>query len=159
MIDVKKFVAIAGMSGVQKLIAVRSNGLIIENFDSKDRKFVPLRSHEFSPFETISIYVDGGDTVPLAKVLTVIKEQLAENPLPSEKDASPVLRNYLISILPEHDRDRVHISDIKKMIKWFNFLNSRDLLKEAVVEEKAESEAENEAENEAETVVEEKTEA
>lgn len=155
MIDVKNFVAVAGIGGVQKLIAVRSNGLIIENFDSKDRKFVPLRSHEFSPFETISVYVDGGETVPLAKVLTAMKEQLADNPLPSEKDASPVLRNYLISILPEHDRDRVHISDIKKMIKWFNFLNSRDLLQEAVVAEKAE----NETEGEAETTLEEKVEA
>ena len=155
MIDVKNFVAIAGMGGVQKLIVVRSNGLIIENFDSKDRKFVPLRSHEFSPFETISVYIDGGDTVPLARVLTNMKDQLADNPLPSEKDASPVLRNYLIKILPEHDRDRVHISDIKKMIKWFNFLNSRDLLKEAVAAE----EAENETIAEAETAVEEKTEA
>ncbi len=155
MIDVKNFVAIAGMGGVQKLIVVRSNGLIIENFDSKDRKFVPLRSHEFSPFETISVYIDGGDTVPLAHVLTNMKDQLADNPLPSEKEASSVLRNYLISILPEHDRDRVHISDIKKMIKWFNFLNSRDLLKEAVAAE----EAEGEAIAETETTVEEKTEA
>ncbi len=139
MIDVKNFVAVAGMSGVQKLIAVRSNGLIIENFDSKERKFTPIRSHEFSPFETISVYIDGGETVSLAQVLTNMKDQLADNPLPSEKDASPVLRDYLIKILPEHDRDRVHISDIKKMIKWFNFLSSRDLLKEAVAEEAAET--------------------
>jgi spore coat protein CotF len=145
MIDVKKFVAIAGVAGVQKLIVVRSNGLIVENFDTKERKFTPMRSHEFSPFETISVYVDGGDTVPLSQVLTNMKAQLAETPLPSEKDSSPVLRDYLIKILPEHDRDRVHISDIKKMIKWFNFLNSRDLLQEAVeevteaTEEKAEA--------------------
>jgi spore coat protein CotF len=146
MIDVKNFVAVAGVTGVQKLIAVRSNGLIIENFDTKERKFTPIRSHEFSPFETISVYVDGGDTVPLAQVLTNMKAQLTETPLPSEKDASPVLRDYLIKILPEHDRDRVHISDIKKMIKWFNFLNSRDLLQEAVAEEATETATEEKAE-------------
>ena len=155
MIDVKNFVAVPGMTGVQKLIAVRSNGLIVENFDTKDRKFIQTRGNDFSPFETISVYIDGGDTVPLAQVFTAMRDQLADNLLPSEKDASPVLRNYLVSILPEHDRDRVHISDIKKMIKWFNFLNSRDLLKEAVVAENAE----NEAVSEAEAVVEEKTEA
>lgn len=153
MIDVKSFVAVPGMSGVQKLIAVRSNGLIVENFDTKDRKFIQTRGNDFSPFETISVYIDGGETVPLAQVFTAMRDQLADNPLPSEKDASPVLRNYLISILPEHDRDRVHISDIKKMIKWFSFLSSRDLLKDAVVAEKAEGETE------AETAVEEKTEA
>jgi hypothetical protein len=151
MIDVRNFVAVPGMSGVQKLIAVRSNGLIVENFDTKDRKFIQTRGNDFSPFETISVYIDGGETVPLAQVFTAMRDQLTDNPLPTEKDASPVLRNYLISILPEHDRDRVHISDIKKMIKWFNFLSSRDLLKDAVAAEKAEGEAE--------TEVEEKTEA
>lgn len=154
MIDVKNFVAVPGMSGVQKLIAVRSNGLIVENFDTKDRKFIQTQANNFSPFETISVYIDGGDTVPLAQVFTAMRDQLADNPLPTEKDASPVLRNYLVSILPEHDRDRVHISDIKKMIKWFNFLSSRDLLKDAVAAEKAEGEAESESE----TIVEEKTE-
>ena len=161
MIEVKDFVAVSGMTGVHKLVAVRPNGLIIENFDSKDRKFVPSRGNDFSPFSTISVYLDGGDTVPLGQVLTNMKEKLAENPLPSEKDSSPTLRNYLIAILPDHDRDRVHISDIKKMIKWFNFLNSRDLLKEVVVAEEQETaeveataEVTAESETPSETVVE-----
>ena len=158
MIEVKDFVAVSGMTGVHKLVAVRPNGLIIENFDSKDRKFVPSRGNDFSPFSTISVYLDGGDTVPLGQVLTNMKEKLVENPLPSEKDSSPILRNYLMAILPDHDHDRVHISDIKKMIKWFNFLNSRDLLQEAVAKETTEGEAA-EATTEAETAVEEKTEA
>ena len=153
MIEVKDFVAVSGMTGVHKLIAVRPNGLIVENFDSKDRKFVPSRGNDFSPFSTISVYLDGGDTVPLGQVLTNMKEKLAENPLPSEKDSSPILRNYLIAILPEHDHDRVHISDIKKMIKWFNFLNSRDLLKDVVVVEE-EVLAEATTESETETAVE-----
>jgi hypothetical protein len=138
MIDVKSFVAVAGVSGVQKLITVRQNGLIIENFDTKDRRFVPVRSHEFSPFETVSVYIDGGDTVSLAQVFTNMKEQLTDNPPPSEKADSQILRAYFIKILAEHDRDRVHISDIKKIIKWFTFLNSRDLLVEKVEEQKIE---------------------
>ena len=44
-------------------------------------------------------------------------------------------------ILPEFDRDRVSVSDIRKVIKWFNFLNERDLLslneEENTQEEKA----------------------
>jgi hypothetical protein len=141
MIDVSKFVAVSGIGGVQKLVAVRNNGLIIEDFDSKQRKFVPVRSHEFSPFETIQIYVDTEEqTIPLAGVLTKMKEQADKgNTPPSEKSESDELRDYFISILPDHDRFRVKISDIKKMIKWFNFLNSRNLLKEKVEETAAEN--------------------
>ncbi|MBL7818559.1 MAG: hypothetical protein JNL70_26405 [Saprospiraceae bacterium] len=138
MIDVKSFVAVGGISGVQKLIAVRQNGLIIENFDTKQRKFVPVRQHEFSPFETISVYTDDNDTVPLALLLTNMRDQLADNPVPSEKADSAVLKAYFADILPNYDRDRVHVSDIKKAIKWFTFLNERNLLKDKVVEEAVE---------------------
>ena len=138
MIDVKNFVAVAGISGVQKLVVVRQNGLIIENLDTKVRKFVPLRSHEFSPFETISVYTDDNDTVPLALVLMNMRDQLTDNPLPSEKADSATLRAYFAAILPNFDRDRVHVSDIKKALKWFTFLNDRNLLKDKVEEMPAE---------------------
>lgn len=136
MVDVKNFVAVGGIGGVQKLITVRQNGLIIENLDTKIRKFVPVRSHEFSPFETISVYTDDNDTVPLALVLTNMRDQLAENPVPAEKADSATLRAYFGAVLPNFDRDRVHVSDIKKAIKWFNFLHSRDLLKDKIEEVK-----------------------
>lgn len=138
MVDVKNFVAVGGIGGVQKLIAVRQNGLIIENLDTKVRKFVPVRSHEFSPFETVSVYTDNNDTVQLAVVLTNMRDQFAENPPPSEKADSATLRAYFAAVLPDFDRDRVHVSDIKKAIKWFTFLQSRDLLLDKVEEEKTE---------------------
>ena len=134
MIDVKGFVAVPGISGISKLISVTPSGIIIENIDSKERKFVAMRSHDFSPFETISIYTTADSTL-LGEVLATMKAQLSDNPPPPEKAASPVLRGYFTQILPTHDPDRVHISDIKKIIKWFNYLNTRDLLKEVVVEE------------------------
>jgi hypothetical protein len=134
MVDVKNFVAVGGIGGVQKLIAVRQNGLIIENLDTKVRKFVPVRSHEFSPFETVSVYTDNNETVQLAVVLTSMRDQFAENPPPSEKADSATLRTYFAAILPDFDRERVHVSDIKKAIKWFTFLHSRDLLKDKVEE-------------------------
>ena len=33
-----------------------------------------------------------------------------------------VLRDYFAQILPDFDRDRVHNSDIKKLIQWYNLL-------------------------------------
>jgi Domain of unknown function (DUF5606) len=137
MIEVKNMVAVGGLSGVYKLITARNNGLIIEDFDTKERRFVPTRQHQFSPFETISIFTDT-EAAPLGEVFQNMKNQVEETPVPSEKSSSAELRSYFITILPEHDRDRVHISDIKKVIKWFNFLNSRDLLKEKIEEEATE---------------------
>ena len=136
MIDVKHFVAVAGKSGVLKLIAVRSNGLIIEDLDTKKREFSPVRQNQFSPFETISVFTDNDQTVSLAEVFSIMKNN--ETAPPAEKSASADLRSYFSGIVPTHDRDKVHISDIKKIIKWYNFLSSRDLLKEKVEEVKEE---------------------
>ena len=30
------------------------------------------------------------------------------------------LREYLAEVLPNFDRDRVHVGDIKKLISWYN---------------------------------------
>ena len=37
-------------------------------------------------------------------------------------------RKYFEVILPDYDRDKVFHSDMKKVIKWFNFLNERGYL-------------------------------
>ena len=38
------------------------------------------------------------------------------------------IEEYFESILPEYDEDRVFVNDMKKVIRWFNFLNERGLL-------------------------------
>jgi hypothetical protein len=51
---------------------------------------------------------------------------------PADLNASSlVLREYFSQILPEHDRDKVHINDIKKCIKWYNFMRENGILEEA----------------------------
>ena len=34
------------------------------------------------------------------------------------------LHAFMAEVLPEYDRDRVHTSDIKKLIQWYNLLIS-----------------------------------
>ncbi len=155
MIDVQKFVAVSGKTGVFKLVAVRNNGLIIEDLDTKVRSFTATNQMNFSPFETVQIFTNTTEEVTtLAEVFTNMKNQKEEFAVPSEKSSSPELRAYFTAVVPEHDQERVHISDIKKVIKWFTFLDSRDLLKEKV-EEKVEENAEEKAEENNEGEIEE----
>lgn len=39
-----------------------------------------------------------------------------------KKASGDELREYFAKVLPEFDRDRVHNSDIKKLIQWYNIL-------------------------------------
>jgi len=120
-------VAVSGMSGVFKLAANRNNGLIIEDLDTGKKRFASARKHQFTPLASIGIYTME-DSTELKIIFRTMKEQLESNPVPKTSDSSADLRAYLKKVLPDYDEDRVHASDIKKLIKWFNFLNERDLI-------------------------------
>jgi len=124
--NLDKLVAITGKSGIFKMLTNKTNGMIAENLDTRKKGFFSTRSYQFTPLESISIYTtdeEGGAT--LKKVFT---NMLAGGDIPETKAAADDLRAYFAEVLPEHDQDQVHISDIKKIIKWFKFLNERDLL-------------------------------
>jgi len=126
--NLEKFVAVSGLPGIHKIIADRNNGLIVEDLDSGKRRFVPARSYQFTPLGTIGIYTDDGETTELANVFRSMLEKTTELPPPGP-DAKPEdLQAYFAVILPNYDRDKVRTGDMKKAIKWFVFLNERQLL-------------------------------
>jgi len=126
--NIENLIAVSGMSGIYRMAANRNNGLIVEDLDTGKRKFAPARRHQFTPLESIGVYTDDGDTVELKYVFRNILQQKDDNP-PVEPNASPgALREYFADVLPNYDRDKVHLGDIKKIIKWFHFLNARGYL-------------------------------
>jgi hypothetical protein len=126
--NLKEFTAISGLPGIYKLLTVRGDGIIVEDYDTKQRQFVATRKHQYSPLQTISVYTSDNSSAPLNILFESMFKQLETNPVPSEKADSKTLRTYFTAVMPNHDPERVHISDIKKALKWFHFLNSRNLL-------------------------------
>lgn len=128
--NLEKLVAITGMSGIHRMVANRTNGLIIEELDSGKRKFVPSRGHQFTPLESIGIYTEDGETTDLKNVFASMLERIESTPPVSAEAGNAELQTYFAQVLPTYDRDRVRTSDIKKMIKWFSILYDKGLLKE-----------------------------
>jgi chemotaxis protein histidine kinase CheA len=132
--NLEKYLVVAGLPGVHKLVSTRGNGLIIDDRTEKRTRFVTVRQNPVTPLGTIGIYIDddgGGDTISLGEVFEKMEAVLAANPLPDPKADSTVFRNYFSAVLPNHDRDRVHINDIKKCVKWFGFMHQNGMLEEA----------------------------
>lgn len=140
---IEDFVAVSALPGIYKMVANRSNGLIVEDLDTGKRRFASARKHQFTPLASIGIYTDD-DTTELKEVFKSMSEKLETTPLVKSTAPTPELVEYFGAILPEYDRDRVHLSDIKKVIKWFTFLNERDLLDFSEEEETTEEETKEE---------------
>lgn len=123
---IDELVAVSGMPGLYRVAASRNNGMIVEDIDSGKAKFVSMRKHQFTPLGTVAIYTEM-DAIELNLVFDTIAAQLDTNPPPALNSPSDELFKYFETILPDYDRDRVLISDVKKVIKWYLFLKKRDL--------------------------------
>jgi hypothetical protein len=136
--NIKNLVVVTGMTGIQKIVANRNNGMLVEDLDSGRVRFASIRKHQFSPLEGISIYLDNDDSVEIRQVFQSMLDKMGEHAPVSPDAAAEVLREYFTLVLPNHDKERVHIGDIKKVIRWFNYLNERGYM---TMEEPAEENA------------------
>lgn len=143
--NLDKFLVISGVPGVHKLVATRGDGVIIEDRNEGRTRFVSSRQGQITPLATVAIYTytnEGEGTVPLVDVFEKMFDQHESKPPAGVNASSGELRDYFSSILPDHDRDRVHINDIKKCIKWYNFMYEKGILAAAKAEAAAAEPAE-----------------
>ena len=130
--NLEKYLVVAGIPGVHKLVTSRANGVVIEDRKEKRTRFVPARQQQITPIATVGIFTETEEgTISLTEVFQKMLDQFDDNPPVGLDSASPAFREYFTKILPEHDRDRVHINDIKKCIKWFNFMKENGIFEEA----------------------------
>ena len=120
--------AIAGKPGLYKLVSRGNRNLIVESIDDKHLRMPAFSTDRVISLADIAMFTDD-EEVPLSDVLTTMKEK-EKGALCSfdYKSASrDKLFDYFADILPNFDRDRVHPSDVKKLIQWYNILISNGL--------------------------------
>ena len=115
--------AISGRPGLYKLVSRGTNNLIVEVLDATHRRGPAFATDRITSLADIAMYTDTDD-VPLMDVLESLKtiEQGKRATINLKKASGEELRNYFAKVLPNFDRDRVHNSDIKKLIQWYNIL-------------------------------------
>lgn len=140
--NLDKYLVVPGAPGVHKLVNSRPNGVIIEDRKEGRTRFVPVRQQQITPLATVAVYTfnkEGEGTVPLVEVFQKMLDLHDTTPPAPVNAPSADLRAYFSTVLPDHDRDRVHISDIQKCIKWYNFMREHGIFEEARREAEAEA--------------------
>lgn len=121
----KTILAISGKPGLYKLVSQAKNMLIVETVDAARKRMPVYASDKVISLGDIAMYTDD-DEVPLADVLESVKkkENGAVTAIDYKKASVEELNAFMAEVLPTYDRDRVHTSDIKKLIQWYNLLVS-----------------------------------
>ena len=115
--------AISGRPGLYKLLSRGNKNLIVEALDETHRKSPAFATDRITSLADIAIYTDTDD-VPLYKVLASLRDLEEGKPtsLNYRKASGDELREYMGKVLPNCDRDRVKMSDIKKLLQWYDIL-------------------------------------
>ena len=131
----KDILAISGESGLFKFIAQGKNAIIVEHLETKKRSSA-YGSAKVSSLEDIAIFTDKED-LPLGKVFDLIYDVKEGGTAIDPKSDPQALKAWFEEILPDYSRDKVYVSDIRKVAQWYNILQKLDMLvKEEPEEEK-----------------------
>ena len=120
-----KILAISGKPGLYELKTQTRSGFLAESLMDGKRLSVGIR-HNVSVLSEIAIYTFS-EEVPLREIFQKIQEKENGEQAISHKESKAKLEAYFSEIVPDYDEDRVYASDMKKVIQWYNILQSKGL--------------------------------
>ena len=132
----RTILSISGKRGLYKLISQGKNMLILETLYATKKRMPAYAHDKVISLGDIAMYTDD-EEVALAEVFESVKkkENGALASVDYKKASQAELHAYMAEVLPTYDRDRVHASDIKKLIQWYNILVKNGITEFVAAEE------------------------
>lgn len=120
----KTVLAISGKPGLYRLVSRGNKMLIVETIDETKKRLPAHSADKVVSLADISIYTDDDNEVSLASVFESIKEKYdgkAVELSAKKADQSDII-SFFEKVLPNYDTDRVRVSDMRKVLAWYNLL-------------------------------------
>lgn len=121
---IRKILAISGKPGLYKLVSRGNKSLIVETVDEKKKRMPAFGADQVVSLGDISIYTDDDNEVSLASVFESIKncyDSKAVELSPKKASQDDIIA-FFAKVLPNYDTDRVRVSDMRKVLSWYNIL-------------------------------------
>ncbi|WP_438962828.1 DUF5606 family protein [Nonlabens sp.] len=132
--SLENILSVTGKPGLYQLKTKTRNGFVVESLLDKKTSIIGI-NHNVSVLKDIAIYTYETE-VPLKEVFQKIATKENEGPAINHKVSKNELQSYFSEVLPGYDEERVYASDIKKVVQWYNLLQSNDML--SVIKEEEE---------------------
>ena len=144
-IKLKDILSISGRGSLFRYVAQARNGMVVESVEDKKRHVAPATAR-VSSLEDIAIFKQD-EEVPLADVFYTIHEKSEGKETISHRVPADELKSYFGEIVPGYDEERVYVSDIKKVVQWYNQMHRHGML-EVIDKEQEEEEKSSQPEGE-----------
>ena len=118
--EFRDILAISGQPGLYRYIARSTNGVIVEALVDGKRTN-SSGTAKISALAEIAIYTET-EELPLWQVFGKFYAYTGGKPTIDVKSDAGLLKKTFGDVIPDYDRERVHVSDMKKVVSWFNIL-------------------------------------
>ena len=129
----KDILAVSGQPGLFKYVAKSMNGVIVESLTDGTRTKAPVTSRVLSLSE-VALFTDR-EELPLPKIFDILFAHTGGRETIAPQSTPDQMKALFAEVIPNYDRSRVHVSDMKKIISWFNILVGAGMTKFATDEE------------------------
>ncbi|MGI4885835.1 MAG: DUF5606 family protein [Janthinobacterium lividum] len=122
--ELKEIAAISGMPGLYRLLKAARHGVLVESLDARATRSMAPARNKVSLLAEISIYTTDYDVnVPLTDVFEQIHTRYGTDVPVTGKSGEAELTEFMAQAVPDYDRDRVYLSDIKKLASWYGVVS------------------------------------
>jgi len=126
--NLRGIVAVSGRPGLFKLVGQNKGGYVLESLDAQKVKIVAnITTTKLASLEDITVYGQDDD-LKLIDVFANITA--AKGNVPDAKADGAELKKFFEEIAPDHDREKVYASDMKKIVSWYHLLKDLPLFTE-----------------------------
>jgi hypothetical protein len=137
--------SIAGQPGLLKLVSRKNTSVIVESLIT-GKRMPAFSTSRISTLEDITVYTYDDDT-PLKDVFVNIFNQYKGAITDvTAKSANTELAAFFEKVLPNYEKEKVYMSDIKKIVSWYNLLVEKGIITEESIKEYLEEKAKAEKE-------------
>ena len=121
--DLKDFISIRGKGDLFRLVSKTPKGIIVETLNEGRAKFKVQPNLQVLILNDITVFSKDNTDLYLKDVFLKIFEKDGLHISMEQKDDAVKLKEYFKEIAPSHDEEKVYISDIKKIIKWYEIIS------------------------------------
>lgn len=133
--DLSKILSVTGKSGLFKLLSHNKTSFIVESL-TDGKRFPVFPNDGVATLDNISIFTEDDDVSLQSVLLSIYKKENGAQSTVNVNDNN-ALKAYFAEVLPNYDRERVYVSNMKKVILWYNQLVEKQLIDD-IEEEKTE---------------------
>ncbi len=134
--DLSKILSVTGKSGLFKLLSHNKTSFIVESL-TDGKRFPVFPNDGVATLDNISIFTEDDDVSLQSVLLSIYKKENGAQSTVNVNDNN-ALKAYFAEVLPNYDRERVYVSNMKKVILWYN-----QLIEKQLIDDKEEEKTEN----------------